>query len=58
VLLITDGFYYDLAQKLKRPVFYASTTIIDRLQLKAVPSVARQSGTYMEISEIALHQAQ
>lgn len=58
VLLITDGSYFDLAQKLKRPVFYATARIIDRLQLRAVPTVARQSGTYMEISEIALPQIQ
>ena len=58
VLLITDGSYFDLAQKLKRQVFYATARIIDRLQLRAVPTVARQSGTYMEISEIALPQIQ
>jgi len=54
LLLITDGSYYDLAQKLNRPVFYATSRIVQRLQLRAVPSVARQSGTYMEIEEIAL----
>jgi len=58
VLLITDGSYYDLGQKIKRPVFYATSQIIDRLQLRAVPSVARQSGKYMEINEIALSKNQ
>ena len=54
LLLITDGSYYALAQKLNRPVFYATSRIVQRLQLRAVPSVARQSGKYMEIDEIAL----
>ena len=54
LLLITDGSYYDLAQKLNRPVFYATSRIVQRLQLRAVPSVACQSGKYMEIKEIAL----
>ena len=54
LLLITDGSYYDLAKKLNRPVFYATSRIVQRLQLRAVPSVACQSGKYMEIKEIAL----
>lgn len=54
LLLITDGSYYDLAQKFKRPVFYATSRIIERLQLQAVPSVARQNGKYLEVDEIAL----
>ena len=58
LLLITDGSYYDLIQKFNRPVFYATTRIVQRLQLQAVPSVARQSGTYMEINEIALSKKQ
>jgi hypothetical protein len=58
LLLITDGSYYDLIQKFNRPVFYATTRIVQRLQLQAVPSVARQSGKYMEINEIALFKKQ
>ena len=58
LLLITDGSYYDLSEKLNRPVFYATSRIIQRLQLQAVPSVARQAGKYMEIDEIALSKKQ
>jgi conjugal transfer pilus assembly protein TraW len=54
IILITNGSYYELCQKLNRPVYYATPNIIQRLQLRAVPCVARQSGKYMEIHEIAL----
>ncbi|MEZ4579066.1 MAG: hypothetical protein R2875_13995 [Desulfobacterales bacterium] len=54
MILLSDGSYYDLAEKLERPVYYASTQIIKRLQLRAVPSVVRQSGKYLEVEEIAL----
>jgi conjugal transfer pilus assembly protein TraW len=54
MLLITDGGFWDLSHNLNRPVFYAARQIVERLQLKAVPSVIRQSGRYMEIQEIAI----
>ncbi|OPL12118.1 MAG: hypothetical protein AVO38_03560 [delta proteobacterium ML8_D] len=54
MILLSDGSYYDLAEKFKRPVYYASSHIIKRLQLRAVPSVVRQSGKYLEVEEIAL----
>ena len=54
MLLLSDGSYYDLAEKFERPVYYASSQIIKRLQVRAVPSVIRQSGKYLEVEEIAL----
>ena len=54
MILLSNGSYYDLAEKLERPVYYASTQIIKRLKLRAVPSVVRQSGKYLEVEEIAL----
>jgi conjugal transfer pilus assembly protein TraW len=54
MLLNTNGSYYELYQKLNRPVYYATPNIIQRFQLKAVPCVVRQSGKYMEIHEIVL----
>ena len=54
MLLVTDGDFWDLSHNLKRPVFYAARQLVDRLQLKSVPSVIRQSGRYMEINEIAI----
>jgi conjugal transfer pilus assembly protein TraW len=54
MLLLSDGSYFDLAQRFERPVFYASSQIVKRLQLRAVPSVVRQAGKYLEVEEIAL----
>lgn len=54
MLLLTDGSHFTLGDRLKRPVFYANTLIVDRLGLKAVPSVARQQGRYMEVREYAV----
>ncbi len=51
MLLLTDGGYQALGEKLRRPVFYANKLIVDRLQLKAVPSVAVQKGRLMEVRE-------
>jgi len=52
VLLITDGPYYELSKELKRPVFYLNEAIAVRFQLRAVPSVIRQKGRLMEVSEV------
>jgi len=54
MVLLSDGSYYELAKKFERPVYYATSQIVNRLQLRAVPSVVRQSGNFLEIEEIAL----
>ncbi|MFZ0450126.1 MAG: hypothetical protein WAL98_12865, partial [Desulfatiglandaceae bacterium] len=54
MLLLTGGSYYDLGKKLKRPVFYATTDMVKRFQLGAVPSIVHQKGRYMEVREVAL----
>ncbi len=53
-LLLTDGSYGKLSTSLKRPVFYASTKLIEAFRIGAVPSVIRQSGTYMEVTEVRI----
>jgi len=53
-LLITDGSYYELAERLNRPVFYLMEDLAERLKIEAVPSVIRQKGRYMEVREIAI----
>jgi conjugal transfer pilus assembly protein TraW len=53
-LVITDGSYADVSKALKRPVFYATSAIIDVFQIKAVPSVAQQKGMFMEVRELAV----
>jgi len=54
MLLLTDGGYFSLGDRLRRPVFYANSLIVGRLGLKAVPSVARQKGRYLEVREYAV----
>ena len=53
-LLLTDGSYSELSRSLKRPVFYASTKLIQAFRIRAVPSVVRQSGAYMEVTEVRI----
>jgi len=50
--MISDGSYYDLMKKLKRPVYFADDRIINRFNLRAVPSVIRQKEKYMEVHEV------
>ncbi len=51
MLMLVGGSYYDLMRDIKRPVFYATKKIVQRLQLRAVPCVAVQKGVVMEIHE-------
>jgi conjugal transfer pilus assembly protein TraW len=53
-LLLADGLYSELSRSLKRPVFYASTRLIEAFRIQAVPSVVRQSGSYMEVTEVVV----
>ena len=53
-LLLTDGSYSELSRTLKRPVFYASIKLIQAFRIQAVPSVVRQSGVYMEVTEVRI----
>ncbi|HOS60095.1 MAG TPA: hypothetical protein PK661_08355 [Syntrophorhabdaceae bacterium] len=52
MVLITDGSYYDIMKRLKRPVYYANTTLLERFQVVAVPAVVRQYGNTMQVKEI------
>lgn len=54
MLLITGGPFHELSEELKRPVYYAKKKIVERLRLKAVPSVVIQKGRNMEVKEIAI----
>ena len=54
VLLITDGSYLYVKNKLKTSVYYANREIVERMGIKAVPSVAVQKGTELEVREYAL----
>ena len=54
MLLITDGSYWEVKNKLKTMVYYAKRKIIDRMGIKAVPSVAVQNKTELEVREYAI----
>ena len=54
MLLITEGTFQELSEKLRRPVFYAKREIVERFKLRAVPSVVVQKGREMEVKEIAI----
>jgi conjugal transfer pilus assembly protein TraW len=54
MLLLTEGRYRSLGKKLDVPLFYADSTIIERLWLAAVPSVVRQEGKVMMVHEYAI----
>lgn len=51
VLLITDGAFVDVTKKMQRPVYYADARIADKFKIKALPSVVKQSGRVMEVTE-------
>lgn len=53
-LLLSEGFYGAVAKRVNRPVFYADRKIIERFRLKAVPSIIRQQGKMMAVTEVAL----
>jgi len=54
MLLLSEGAYYHLEHKIGQPVYYASTDIIRRFQLQAVPAIVRQKGKYMEVKDIVV----
>ena len=53
-LLLAGGDYHDLAEQLKRPVFYLMDDVAERLHLAAVPSVVRQNGKKLEVTEVLI----
>ena len=53
-LLLTEGSFGAVSKKISRPLFYADRKIVERLKLQAVPSVVRQKGRMMEVTEVKL----
>ncbi len=53
-LLLTDGSFGAVSKRISRPLFYADRKIVERLKLKAVPSVIKQEGRLMGVREIYL----
>lgn len=53
-LLLTRGSFGAVSKRISRPLFYADRKIVERLKLQAVPSVVRQRGRIMEVTEVKL----
>lgn len=53
-LLLTEGSFGAVSKRISRPLFYADRKIVERLKLQAVPSVVRQKGRIMEVTEVKL----
>ncbi len=53
-LLLTEGSFGAVSKRISRPLFYADGKIVERLKLKAVPSIVRQKGRIMEVTEVKL----
>lgn len=51
-IVLTGGDIGNVENIAKRPVFYADGKLIERLDIRAVPSVARQNGRMIEVEEI------
>ena len=55
-LLLSNGSAFELTEKLKRPVFYLTSDIAERLRLEAVPSIVVQKENKMLVQEVMLPQ--
>ena len=53
-LLLSEGNFGTVSKRISRPLFYADRKIIERLKLKAVPSVVKHKGRLMEVTEIVV----
>lgn len=51
LLLITDGSFADVIKDMRRPVYYATRRLIEKFDVRVLPSVAKQSGRQMEVRE-------
>ena len=53
-LLNSEGNFGTVSKRISRPLFYADRMIIERFKLKSVPSVIKQKGRLMEVTEVVL----
>ena len=54
VILATGGGFEKTAKALGRPFYYATARLVERLQIRSVPSLAKRAGDYMEVTEYAV----
>jgi conjugal transfer pilus assembly protein TraW len=53
-ILLTQGAFSRVGERLGRAVFYADRRILERFNLAAVPSVISRKGRLMEVKEIEI----
>jgi conjugal transfer pilus assembly protein TraW len=54
LLLLSDGYAFELTEKLNRPVYYLTDIIAKRLQLSAVPSIVVKKHDALSVREVKL----
>lgn len=54
MILLSQGAFSTVGQKLGRAIFYADKRILDRFNIAAVPSVISKHGRLMEVKEIEI----
>jgi conjugal transfer pilus assembly protein TraW len=54
LLLVSDGYAFELTEKFKRPVYYLTDILAKRLQLSAVPSIVVKKRDALSVREVKL----
>lgn len=54
MILLSDGSYKEVGEKINQPVFYAMPKITDKFNIEHTPSIISQIGNKMEVKEICL----
>lgn len=54
MILLSDGNYKEVGEKLNQPVFYAMPKITEKFNLQHTPSIITQIGNKIEVKEICL----
>ena len=52
MVLLNQGKYGEISNKIKKPVYFADARILNRLQVKRLPSIVTQVGSLMRVEEI------
>ncbi|BAK73180.1 hypothetical protein [Arcobacter sp. L] len=55
MILLSDGNYKEIGEKIKQPIFYAMPKITEKFNLEHTPSIITQIGNKMEVKEICLN---
>ena len=55
-LIISDGDVQNVMEQLHQRVYWGSRILVDRMGVRAVPSVVSQSGRQIQVEEVALHE--